>query len=332
MAWASIGAAVIGGMMAQDAAGSASGAQKAASKEAIGEQRRQYDLNRADQAQWLGTGTAGNKRLAYLLGLSTDNGSGGGLSYDQLRQQLTPQFTKQEQYQAQQQKQNWAGSGWEPGEQYETVTKTRDVLDQAALDAEINRRMQAQNAASLANAQGDSNYGSLLKKFSASDLQNDPVYQSGLQFGLDQGTGALNARATQTGSYDSGATLKALTRYANDYGTTKANESYNRYNADQTNIYNRLAGISGTGQTAANNVATLGANTANNISNLMTGAGNASAAGIVGGANAWGNALQSGVNSYNNYQNNQTLKQLLAQNNGYQPTYGSWNNGNYQVD
>ena len=93
-------------------------------------------------------------------------------------------------------------------------------------------------------------FGSLTRKFNANDLANDPVYNSGLKFGLDQGTGALNQRAIANGSYDSGATLKALTRFANDYGSTKANESYNRFNTDNTNTYNRLAGVSGAGQTA----------------------------------------------------------------------------------
>lgn len=161
-----------------------------------------------------------------------------------------------------------------------------------------------------------SDSGSLLKRFSSSDLENDPVYQNGLKFGLDQGTGAINARGIATGSYDSGATLKALTRYANDYGTTKANESYNRFNTDNTNIYNRLSGVSGGGQTAANEVGSVGQQSASNIGSLMTGAGNANAAGIVGGANAWGGALSGVTGAINNYQNSELLKQLLSRNGG----------------
>src|SRR4029077_7488878 len=105
----------------------------------------------------------------------------------------------------------------------------------------------------------------LLRRFSADDLQKDPVYQSGLQFGLDQGAGAINSRAIAGGGYDSGATIKALTRFANDYGSTKANESYNRYNQDQSNIYNKLAGITGTGQTATNQVGAAGQNMVNQL-------------------------------------------------------------------
>lgn len=167
-----------------------------------------------------------------------------------------------------------------------------------------------------------SGYGSLMQPFTQADLNNDPVYNSGLQFGLNQGTASINQHALQTGNYDSGATLKALTQYANDYGSTKANDSYNRYNTTNSQIYNQLAGISGTGQTAVNQVATTGANTANQISTNLTGAGNARAAGIVGGANAWNSAVGTGTSLANSYNQNQTLQQLLQnQSSNSSPTY-----------
>lgn len=171
----------------------------------------------------------------------------------------------------------------------------------------------------------DADFGSLTKKFSADDLSKDAVYNSGLQFGLDTGTKAINARAIASGGYDSGATLKALTQFGNDYGSTKAGDAYNRYTNDQTNTYNKLAGVSGAGQNAVstvtnagnnmvNTIANAGANSANNISNNVTGAGNSRAASIVGGSQAWGSAAQGVNNAYNNYQSNQTLQALLKRN------------------
>jgi len=62
---------------------------------------------------------------------------------------------------------------------------------------------------------------------------------------------------------------------------------------DFGNHYNRLAGMSGTGQTAASNLGQLGSNTASNISNLMGQQGNARASGILGSA-------QSGIQGTNN--------------------------------
>lgn len=109
--------------------------------------------------------------------------------------------------------------------------------------------------------------GDLVRRFSQSDLEADPVYNNGLKFGLDQGKDAINARSLMAGNYDSGATLKALTRFGNDYGTTKAEGSYNRFTGDQNNTYNRLMGVTNVGQNATNAENTLGFNTASNIAN-----------------------------------------------------------------
>jgi hypothetical protein len=101
-----------------------------------------------------------------------------------------------------------------------------------------------------------------------------------------------------------------LTKYGNDYGSTKANESYNRFNNDQTNQYNRYAGLSGAGQQATNQVSAAGQNMANNVSQNQIGAGNARASGYMGSANAISGAIGQG---YNNYQQNQ-LMQMYANN------------------
>lgn len=160
---------------------------------------------------------------------------------------------------------------------------------------------------------GESGYGDLSRRFTASDLENDPVYQSGLEFGLNEGRKGINERAKATGMFDSGATLKALTRYGNDYGSTKANESYNRFNTDNTNLFNRLAGLSGAGQTATNTVTSAGANTSSNIGSLLTGSGNSRAASIVGGANAWNNALTGIGTAMKDAQTNDILQKILKE-------------------
>lgn len=232
VALASAATSTIGGALQANAASDAADQQYAAANSAIGEQARQYNQTRSDNAPFLATGTAANQRLRMLLGLDP--------------------------------------------------------------------------------ASNDPASGSLVKKFGINDLNADPVYQSGLQFGADQGRDAINARATQSGMYDSGATLKALSRFGNDYGSTKANESFNRFNTANDSTYNKLAGVSGTGQVATGQVAAAGANAADNISNNITGAGNARAAGIVGGANAWGNALGGVNNAVNNYQSNQRFSALMS--------------------
>lgn len=312
MPWISAGASILGGLLGSSAADDAAAAQQQSAAAAVAEQRRQYDLSRADQMPFMQNGQAANSRLAYLMGLGgAPNGVAGGAgsptlrTADQLRQSLIGQYTT-------------------PGE-YHDVDGGRSWTTQASINeqgladaiakaqAEDNSALQAWQAQQNAQS-GDPAYGSLSRGFTAADLNKDPVYQSGLQFGLDQGTGAINSRAIQSGSYDSGGTLKALTKYANDYGSTKANESYNRFNTDQTNQFNRLSGISGTGQTATNQVQAAGTNTANNVSGLLTDAGSARSAGIIGGANAWGNAISGVGNALTANNQSEYLKRLLAGN------------------
>lgn len=169
----------------------------------------------------------------------------------------------------------------------------------------------------------DPSFGSLTRQFTQADMNADPVYQNGLQFGLDQGVQGINRQAAAGGNFLSGATLKALTRFGNDYGSTKANESYNRFNNDQNSQYNRYAGLSGSGMQATNQVGAAGQNMTNGMSNALgtygTGAannsinaGNARASGYVGQANA----VNNGLSSWLNYNQNQNMINAFGGNNG----------------
>jgi hypothetical protein len=124
------------------------------------------------------------------------------------------------------------------------------------------------------------------------------VYQSGLQFGLSEGEKGINRQAAATGSSLSGATLKALTRFGNDYGSTKANESFNRFNVNQDRTYNKLAGVSGAGSRPRTRSAQAAQNFGTNQAGNITSAGNARAAGYIGqrtrSAAAWGRASMRG--------------------------------------
>jgi len=153
--------------------------------------------------------------------------------------------------------------------------------------------------------------GYLTRRFTSADMEADPVYQSGLKFGLDEGTKGINQRALAGGSYDSGATLKALTRFGNDYASTKANDSYNRFSNDQGNIFSRLTGTSGGGQTAAGQVTAAGNAMTGAVNNANDNAASARAAGIVGGNNAWGQALGGVANAAQSYQTQSTLDRIL---------------------
>ena len=155
--------------------------------------------------------------------------------------------------------------------------------------------------------------GALTRKFGAADFEADPGYQ----FQLAEGEQAANRAAAARGGYNSGRTLKELMRYGQGLASTTYQDAYNRYNTDQSNLYNRLAGIAGTGQTAATTLGNAGANYAANVGNTLTGGANAQAASRIAGANARtsgymgaANAITGGIN---NYQQSQLLSQLLRQ-------------------
>jgi hypothetical protein len=175
--------------------------------------------------------------------------------------------------------------------------------------------------------------------------QNDPGYQARLAAGLQ----AVQRGQAAGGGAFSGGTLKALSRYGQDYASNEYSNVYNRalgtydtntqnalqsyltrynaYNTDQTNIYNRLASLSGIGQTAAGQLSQAGQASTANITSLLTGIGNAQAAGTLGGASAWNaglGGLTGGVNNaLNAYQQGGILNLLTGG--------GGWGTGNRNV-
>lgn len=156
--------------------------------------------------------------------------------------------------------------------------------------------------------------------------QNDP----GFQFRLQQGQQALERSAAAKGNLLTGNTARDVNSYAQDYASNEYGNVYNRalgqyqqayniFNNNQANQFNRLASLSGLGQTTAGQLNSAGQSAANNVGNILLTSGaqqgqninNAAAArasGYVGGANAYGGAL-SGIGS--NISNTLLLQQLL---------------------
>lgn len=166
--------------------------------------------------------------------------------------------------------------------------------------------------------------------------QNDPGYQ----FRLNQGTQALDRSAAAKGDLLSGAGIKPYERYAQDYASNEYGNVYNRalgqyqqnYNIfqnNQANEWNRLASLSGLGQTSAAQLNSAGGQAAGNMGNIYmnlgqglanqaNNAGAARASGYVGGANAWNGALGGAGNN---------LMQLMLMNQLYGGGGGGGNIG-----
>lgn len=168
-------------------------------------------------------------------------------------------------------------------------------------------------------------FGTLGRTFTMSDFYKDPGYD----FRLNEGLKGIDRGAAARGDFFSGATGKALSEYNQNYASNEFNNAYNRFNTDQSNLYNRYAGLSGTGQATAGQIGSLGANTYSNIANTsMTGANSVSDA-YMNAANARasgyagvGNAITSGVGNYMAYN---------ARNSGY-GGYGSGYGSAYPTD
>jgi hypothetical protein len=315
MSWgvvASVGGSLISGMMGADAASDASGAQIAASERASATQEAARKQQRQDLMPWMQGGQAANNALLSRLGIgSATTGAFTPKTADQFRNELIGNYTKtstggpiygqNDDYEK--------GIGWANGIHIPIgYGQGASTVDEAGLQAAIQQAMASQGPATAGGT--DPNFGSLLKKFDQNDLNSDLVYQNGLQFGLNTGINQLNQRAAAGGNYGSGAALKALTRFGNDYATTKTGDAYARNMGEKNQTYNFLSSVSGQGQSAAAGVGAAGINTANNIANNQMGVGNAQAAGIVGGSNALSNGLAGATNAYQ-------WNQLMSKKNPY---------------
>jgi hypothetical protein len=326
MTWGMVavaGATVVGGVMGSQAAGDAADAQAGAAAQSDATQRYIYDQSRADQQPFLQNGYAANNKLAKLLGLGSSTPSllstgGGAPGYNAELYNSNPLYRQAwdslaaEHYGA-------YGSGYTSG-------SDRNWIEQG-----IRSRMGSDGIAALTPAQ-DASFGSLLKQPTRADIEADPTYAMGMQFGLDEGTKGINRQAAATGGLLSGATLKALTKYGNDYGTQKAGDAVNRINAGKQQQYSMLSGMSGGGQAAAGQTQAAGSQYASAVGQAAVGLGNARAASAIGQSNAWTGAINGGIGAYQNNQLMQTLRGSNGSNGGtgYGGPIDPWNGNYYQ--
>lgn len=316
-------ATIYSGSKAADAqsesAANATAAGTAATNASIAENRRQYDQNRADQAGYMGRGNAAGNRLSQLLGLPMYSGGQSGPSG------MSSDWTSGGQFLP-----SSTGAGGFNLNNLTNTKKLSGVMGNAFIPGGLGASQQRQQvyANQLQQDQAaytsDPAYGSLNKQFTGENLASDPGYQ----FGLREGQRGLDNSAAARGGYYSGAQLKAASKYNSDYAGTKFNDAWTRNNTDQTNTYNRLAGIAGTGQQATNQVGANGLSTAGANGSLMTnnafnngqntmGAGNARASSYLATGNALQGALNQGISAWNGYNSA----------NAFQPT-STWINNN----
>lgn len=162
---------------------------------------------------------------------------------------------------------------------------------------EDNAPWRAAGEQSLNRLMGLLNDGSLTSRFAGQNVQNEPGYA----FGMQEGMRAIDNSASARGGIG-GAALKAGARFAQDYAGTKYGQAFDRWRMENSDTFNRLSGLAGTGQqiNAANSAA--GQNYANHAGSNAIGLGNANAAATLARGNIYGNALNQGVAQWNQMQ------------------------------
>ena len=133
-------------------------------------------------------------------------------------------------------------------------------------------------------------YGSLTAPFTTQNWQQlSPAYN----FELGQGqSNVLGSESAGNGAL-SGSALKDLTSFNQGEASSSFNNAFNMYSTQQNNIFNRLTGIAGIGENAANFTGAQGTTLAGQQAQSATNVGTALAGGTVGAANAYAGGLSS---------------------------------------
>jgi hypothetical protein len=325
MTWtgvAVVGAAVVGGVASNMAAKKSASAARDAANTSAGAannatalQEEMYQQTREDQAPWRDVGASGVNQLAYLMGLPSKGFETGKVGPSKMGAVTAENFdpaaylaanpdVAANQYFRQNPAEHFDRYGFSEGRQQ--MLPGEKIYTQTAPVAGTGER------------------GSLAKiytqtaPFALSDFRKDPGYD----FRLSEGIKALDRSAAARGGLLSGAQLKGLNRYNQDYASNEYQNAYNRYQSNQTNQFNRyqinqtnqfnrLAAISGIGQTANNALQQAGGQYATNASNIgMTNAANVGNAQLAAGQatasayQGYGNALSGLARNYANYSYN----------------------------
>jgi hypothetical protein len=121
-------------------------------------------------------------------------------------------------------------------------------------------------------------------------FRNTPGYQ----FGLTEGNRAVEASAAARGGLNSGATLKALTKFGRDYSDQQG----------YTPHMNRLSGLFGGAQTAAGQMGSYGQNAANQIGGNLQNAATARANSTYASNQAWRQGLSNAAGFFGDWYGN----------------------------
>jgi hypothetical protein len=308
IAASTIGAAGIGAVGSGLASSAQAGAAKTAAQtqlelgqESLDFQKQQFQTEQQNLAPWLNAGTGGINELAYLLGITPQTPTGGTAATLGLGNPQT------------------GGSPpilGPPGQRTAENIRVGNQLRGTPIVGGT-QGTPATGAPSGINPQLGA-FGSLMQPwtqtFQAPTAEQAAQYP-GYQFQLQQGLNAMQNSQAAQGNLISGGSQAALNNYAQGAAQSDYNNvynqalnqytlGYNQFQQNQANQFNRLAALSGIGQTAAQTLGGLGQQAAGNVANINLGTGGqvgnslinqgaATASGYAGVSNALGGGLNS---------------------------------------
>lgn len=310
MPWGFAAAAVatIGaGVMSADASKDAARTQQQGARDASAVQQNMYNQSAARLAPFEQSGYGANSELSRLVGITPQTASGAAPGTPTVAQQWDQSNGRLvgDTYLPPDVQTNAAGNGWygvndnagnylgrlRPGGNngvFEGVNPIPTPLDVYNQTHPQSAGGQGASAAGPQTGPTGLPTGYLTQTFGPEQFKQgiDPGYQWRLQQG-NQST--MNTAGAGSGAL-SGPALKALLDYNQGAGSQEYGAAFDRFQTQQGNIYQRLAGIANLGQNAAAGVGAQGVQTGANIGANIVGGANAGAAGQIGAANAYSGA------------------------------------------
>ena len=251
---AAIGGALIQGKAAKSAAKS----QEAAANRDIAFQKETRDLIRSDLGVYREGGSLAQRALDFELGLGNRPMVGG----------MAPAIETIPGTQAQRPNLVPGNNGGTNGNFLSGSGRSVGTPTTYRVNGQTFATLKEAQAYADANKTGGTEYGGFTKT-------------PGYDFRLQQGQDSLQASAAARGGLNSGAAMRDLLKFGQDYGSNE----YGNYLA-------RLGARADTGMSAAQMSGQASQQAAAGVSNALGNIGNAQAAGAIGSANAWTGGLQ----------------------------------------
>jgi hypothetical protein len=231
MSWIATGVSVVGGVMGMMGGSKAPerAAKDAAARAAIAQdQARRQSLQVLDP--YMDTGRNASRMLAEEMGIADPTGYAPRPELqdfvDQVRNEHFNKYGKDYNRNSE-----MAGEAMKAKQRFDVAMKAWEA------GAE---KYKAENP-------GSEGSGNLLKNFTNEDFVKEPGYE----FRLGEGEKAANRAASAGGRYDSGATLKALVNWNQDFASNEFGNAFNRDAANKARKFSFLSNSAGQGLQAA---------------------------------------------------------------------------------